>query len=88
MLNFDTVYFKESTPYHSRSYHAFFAEYRSVSTVDSITTVTTSTVFSTFCQVQQPRRCEAMKDGLLVARKPQAKIFGEVELAMLKSLQD
>jgi len=82
------IYFSEFTAYNLGIYNTIFSEYATVTTVKTITTVTTFTTLSMFKNSGPSKRCETINDGLLIWRKPQAKVFGEVELKLLNSIKN
>ena len=81
------IYFSEFTAYNLGIYSTFFSEYASVTTVKTITTVTTFTTLSMFKNSGHSKRCETIRDGVLIWRRPQARVFGEVELKLLNSIR-
>jgi hypothetical protein len=88
MLETSAIHYSDFLSYDKQIHGNFFSEYATVTTVKTITTVTTYTTLSLFNSFRQPRRCEAIKDGLLISRKPQVKVFGEIELRLMKSIRE
>ena len=86
MLETNTIHYSDFLSYDRHVRGNFFSEYSTVTTVKTITTVTTYTTLSMFNSFRPSKRCEAIKDGVLIWRRPQVKVFGEVELKLLKSI--
>jgi hypothetical protein len=86
MSETNAIYYSEFSSCNAGIFGSFFSEYATVTTVKTITTVTTFTAMNMFNSSRPNRKCEAIKDGLLISRKPQAKVFGEIELKLLNSI--
>ena len=82
----NNIFYTECPPYSPGISDDFFSDAATVTAVTSTTVVNTVTTYITFSNTHLIRRCENIHDAVRVIRYPVVRVFGEIELAVMKGL--
>ena len=75
----NSIFYTECPPYNPG-----ISDAATVTAVTSTTVVNTVTTYITFSNTHLIRRCENIHDAVRVIRYPVVRVFGEIELAVMK----